>query len=201
MHLCLEDARLHRNADIDDVLWRPSGLVHTKQIHLWPAQQFSADRTKRVVRERSSNCCGAGSTTHADAHALGQRMRAIGGNVQTARVSGVPVGRTITLAYVLSGICAGLASVVITGQLETGSPVQWENKLLDVVGATVIGGTSLYGGRGNVIWTLAGVLLLELIDNSLNLLNMSHFTIMIVKGGVILLAAMLDTVRRRMTSQ
>ena len=102
MHLSLEDARLHRNADIDDVLWRPSGLVHAKQIHLWPAQQFS-DGTKRVVRERSSNCCGAGSTTHADAHASGSADAGdwAGGDVETARVSVVPVGRTITLAYVL----------------------------------------------------------------------------------------------------
>ncbi len=91
--------------------------------------------------------------------------------------------------------------MVITGQLETGSPVQWENRLLDIVGATVIGGTSLYGGRGSIVWTLAGVLLLELIDNSLNLLNMSFFMIMMVKGGVILLAATLDTIRVRVTSQ
>ena len=128
---------------------------------------------------------------------LGIQLRAIGNNPQTAVMSGIPVVRVTILAYVISGLCAAIASVLITGELETGSPVQWENNLLDIIGATVIGGTSLYGGRGNVVWTLTGVLLLTLIDNSLNLLNLSQFTIMMSKGGVILLAALLDTVRYR----
>lgn len=128
---------------------------------------------------------------------LGKGLKAVGSNPRTAEVSGVPVARVLTLAYVLSGVCAAIASILITGQLETGSPVQWENNLLDIIGATVIGGTSLYGGRGNIVWTACGVLLLTLIDNSLNLLGLSHFTIMIAKGGVILLAALLDTLRYR----
>ena len=128
---------------------------------------------------------------------LGNGLRAVGGNPKAAAVSGIAVNRVIIMAYVLCGICAATASVLITGQLETGSPVQWENNLLDVIGATVIGGTSLYGGRGSVVWTVFGVALLALIDNSLNLLNLSHFTIMMAKGGVILLAAVLDTLRNR----
>jgi ribose/xylose/arabinose/galactoside ABC-type transport system permease subunit len=128
---------------------------------------------------------------------LGIGLVAVGHNPRTARVSGVHVAGVTILAYVLCGACAGIASVLITGQLETGSPVQWENNLLDVIGATVIGGTSLFGGRGSVFGTACGVLLLTLIDNSLNLLNLSHFTIMMAKGGVILLAALLDTLRHR----
>ena len=128
---------------------------------------------------------------------LGNGLRAVGSNPKAAAVSGIAVNRVIIMAYVLCGICAATASVLITGQLETGSPVQWENNLLDVIGATVIGGTSLYGGRGSVVWTVFGVALLALIDNSLNLLNLSHFTIMMAKGGVILLAAVLDTLRNR----
>jgi ribose/xylose/arabinose/galactoside ABC-type transport system permease subunit len=127
----------------------------------------------------------------------GLGLRAVGTNPRAALVSGVPVRRVTILAYVISGACAAVASIFITGQLETGSPVQWENNLLDVIGATVIGGTSLYGGRGHVLWTASGVLLLTLIDNSLNLLNLSYFTIMMAKGGVILLAALLDTLRHR----
>lgn len=131
-------------------------------------------------------------------HSLfGLHLRAIGLNAATARVSGVPVSRTIVWAYVISGGCAALASILIAGQLESCSPVQWENNLLDIVGATVIGGTSLYGGRGSVSWTAGGALLLVLIDNSLNLLSLSYFAIMITKGGVILLAALMDTVRNR----
>lgn len=129
---------------------------------------------------------------------LGMGLTAVGNNPRTAWMSGVNVSRVTILAYVICGVCAAIGSILVTGQLETGSPVQWENNLLDVIGATVIGGTSLYGGRGNVIWTLSGVLLLTLIDNSLNLLNLSYFTIMMAKGGVILLAALVDTLRHRM---
>jgi ribose/xylose/arabinose/galactoside ABC-type transport system permease subunit len=128
---------------------------------------------------------------------LGMQLRAVGYNSPTAVVSGVSVKRVVIVAYVISGACAAIASVLITSQLETGSPVQWKNNLLDIIGATVIGGTSLYGGRGSVIWTASGVLLLALIDNSLNLLNLSYFTIMMAKGGVILVAALLDTLRHR----
>jgi ribose/xylose/arabinose/galactoside ABC-type transport system permease subunit len=126
---------------------------------------------------------------------FGRRLHAVGHNATAALISGVPVARVIVLAYVASGICAAIASVLISGRLETGSPVHWRNNLLDVVGATVIGGTSLYGGHGKVIWTVFGVLFLTMLDNSLNLLNLSYFTIMMVKGGVILLAAVLDASR------
>jgi ribose transport system permease protein len=133
-------------------------------------------------------------------HSLfGLHLRSVGFNAATARVSGVPVNRTVVWAYVISGGCAALASILIAGQLESCSPVQWENNLLDIVGATVIGGTSLYGGRGNVSWTAGGALLLVLIDNSLNLMSLSYFAIMITKGGVILLAALLDTARNRLS--
>jgi ribose/xylose/arabinose/galactoside ABC-type transport system permease subunit len=129
---------------------------------------------------------------------IGKWFYAIGHNREAARISGVPTAGVIFFAYVLSGVCAALASVLYTGRLETGSPVLGRNLLLDIVGATVIGGTSLYGGKGKVIWTVFGVLLLTLIDNSLNLLGLSYFTIMMVKGGVILLAAVLDSLRNRL---
>jgi ribose transport system permease protein len=70
--------------------------------------------------------------------------------------------------------------------------------LLDIIGAVVIGGTSLFGGKGTVLGTVFGVLFLTLIDNSLNLRGLSHFSIMMVKGAVILFAALLDTLRARL---
>lgn len=132
---------------------------------------------------------------------FGRWLYAIGGNARAAIVSGVPVARVTLLAYVVSGLCAAIAAVLLTGRLETGSPVHWRNNLLDVIGATVIGGTSLYGGKGKVIWTVFGVLFLTLIDNSLNLLSLSHFSIMMVKGGVILLAATIDSTRNRLLAR
>lgn len=129
---------------------------------------------------------------------FGRRLHAVGHNSTAAHISGVPVNRVIVLTYVACGLCAGVAAVLISGRLETGSPVHWRNNLLDIIGAAVIGGTSLYGGRGKVMWTVFGVLFLTLIDNSLNLLNLSYFTIMMIKGGVILFAALLDSARNRM---
>jgi ribose/xylose/arabinose/galactoside ABC-type transport system permease subunit len=129
---------------------------------------------------------------------FGRWLYAIGHNPRTAHISGVPVNGIIVATYVSSGLLAALASVLLTGQAETGSPVIGQRILLDVIGATVIGGTSLFGGRGKVIWTLFGVLFLKLVDNSLNLLNLSIFTLTMVKGAVILLAAVLDSLRTRL---
>ncbi len=127
----------------------------------------------------------------------GRWLYACGHNSRAAEISGVPVARTLTRAYVSSGFCAAVAAVLYTGRLETGSPVLGQRLLLDVIGAAVIGGASLFGGRGKVVWTIYGVLFLTLIDNTLNLAGQSHFTIMMVKGAVILLAALLDVMRRR----
>ena len=128
---------------------------------------------------------------------FGQWLRAVGFNARTARVSGVPVEAVVTAAYVASGVFAAAASILYTARLETGSPVLGQRILLDVIGATVLGGTSLFGGRGKVLWTLFGVLFLALLDNALNLMGVSHFTLMMLKGGVILFAAFLDTARHR----
>jgi ribose/xylose/arabinose/galactoside ABC-type transport system permease subunit len=128
---------------------------------------------------------------------FGRWLHAVGHNARTAHVSGVPVRGVLIAAYVASGLLAGMTAVLYTGQAETGSPVLGQRILLDVIGATVIGGTSLFGGKGKVLWTVFGVLFLKLIDNSLNLLNLSVFTITMVKGAVILGAAVIDSMRSR----
>jgi ribose/xylose/arabinose/galactoside ABC-type transport system permease subunit len=138
------------------------------------------------------------------AHALlartvaGRWLFAIGGNPRTARVSGVPVERTTLLAYVACGACAAIASVLYTARLETGSPVLGQRLFLDVVAAVVIGGTSLFGGRGSVLGTVLGALFVTLLDNGLNLMGLSTFAVLIDKGAVILAAALVDAVRERM---
>jgi ribose transport system permease protein len=128
---------------------------------------------------------------------LGRWLFAVGRSVRTALVSGVPVNLTIVSAYVISGVFAAMASVLYTGRLETGSPVLGQRILLDVIGATVIGGTSLFGGKGKVVWTVMGVLFMTLIDNTLALLGLSNFSVLIAKGSVIVAAALLDTARTR----
>lgn len=129
---------------------------------------------------------------------LGRWLYAVGANPRAARVSGVPVERVIVVAFVLSGLCAALASIIYTARLETGSPVLGQRVLLDVIGAAVIGGVSLFGGKGKVAWVILGVLFLTVVDKGLQLLGMSQFLVFAVKGGVILLAAILDALRNRL---
>jgi ribose/xylose/arabinose/galactoside ABC-type transport system permease subunit len=131
----------------------------------------------------------------------GQWIYAAGSNPTVAKISGVAVEKTILLTYIVSGICAGLASILYTARLETGSPVLGQTILLDVIGAVIIGGTSLFGGKGSVIWTLYGVLFITLVDNSLNLLGFPYFLIMIVKGGLILAAAIFNIMKSRSLTQ
>lgn len=128
---------------------------------------------------------------------LGRWMYAAGSNPKAARVSGVPVERAVLAAYVLSGLYAAVGSLLYSARLEMGRPTLGSNLLLDVIGATVIGGTSLFGGRGKVVWTLFGVFFFVLLGNTLNLLNLDFYTVDIVKGTVILLAAGLDVLRVR----
>jgi ribose/xylose/arabinose/galactoside ABC-type transport system permease subunit len=127
---------------------------------------------------------------------FGRYVYAIGTNRQAAHVSGVPTKRIIILVYMFSGFCAAVAAIEYSARLEGGRPTLGENLLMDIIGATVIGGTSLFGGKGKVLWTLYGVLFFCLLSNSLSMLNLSAFYIDIVKGSIILLAALADVTRR-----
>ena len=131
---------------------------------------------------------------------FGQWMYAVGLNPEAARISGVPVDRTIVWAFVVSGACGAGAAMIYAARMQTGSPIAGANILLDVIGAVVIGGTSLFGGRGKVLWTVFGVLFLVLLDTSLKLLGASLFLIFIIKGSVILAAAIADTQRHRLVA-
>jgi ribose/xylose/arabinose/galactoside ABC-type transport system permease subunit len=128
---------------------------------------------------------------------LGRWLYAVGRNEKAARISGVPVERVTTAAFVISGLCAALAAVIYTSRVETGTPVLAQSLFLDVIGAAVIGGVSLFGGRGTVMAALMGVLFLTVLDKGLQLLGFSLFMVLTVKGSVILLAAVLDVVRQR----
>ena len=132
---------------------------------------------------------------------LGRWFYAVGMNIKTSIISGVPAERVIVLAYMFSGFCAAIGSILYSARLEGGRPTLGQELLLDIIGAAVIGGISLFGGKGKVIWAFYGVLFFTLLANSLNMLNLSFFTINIVKGSVILLAAFLDVMRVRLTAR
>jgi len=127
---------------------------------------------------------------------VGRWLQALGYNARTAEVSGVPMHLAVTASYVLSGLSAATAAILLTSRLETGSPVMGQTMMLDVVGAAVIGGTSLFGGRGSVAWSLSGAFFLTLMDNMLSLRGLPYHQIMVIKGVVILGAAGLDVLRR-----
>ena len=130
---------------------------------------------------------------------FGRQVLAVGINRRAAEVSGVPVRRVIVLAFVISSLCAAIGSVLYSARLEAGRPTLGDgNFLLDVIGAVVIGGTSLFGGKAKILWTFFGVLFFVLLSNTLNLMNLSSFQVDMVKGAVILLAALLDVLRTRL---
>jgi ribose/xylose/arabinose/galactoside ABC-type transport system permease subunit len=131
----------------------------------------------------------------------GRWLYAVGLNARAALVSGVPV-RTVTVAaYGLSGGCAAVASVLYTARLRTGSPTLGDEKLLDVVGAVVIGGTSLFGGKGGVLQTVFGVLFLSVVTNTLDWFNLGEAHTKMVKGAIILLAASFDLLRGKVLAR
>lgn len=128
---------------------------------------------------------------------MGRWLYAIGHNHRAARVSGVPVRSVTVAAFAISGLCAAIACIIMTSRIETGLPTLGRGMLLDVVGAAVIGGVSLFGGRGGVLWAMGGVALLCILDKSLQLLGLSLFLVLSIKGLAILAAAIADALRRR----
>jgi ribose transport system permease protein len=128
---------------------------------------------------------------------LGRYFYAVGGNAEAARLSGVPVQRVLLLAYVVSGLLAGLGGVIMASQLKSGSPTYGAGYELAVIAAVVVGGTSLSGGEGRMFGTLIGAFIIAVIQNGMNLTNTNPFTQKIVLGLVILAAVLLDRVKHR----
>lgn len=126
--------------------------------------------------------------------ALGRAIYAIGGNEEAARLSGIPVRRVVLFTFAYAGLAAALASVVLTGRLNSAQPSAGVMFELDAIAAVVVGGTSLFGGKGGVFGTLVGALIIGVINNGMNLLNVPSFYQQIVKGGVILAALLIERI-------
>jgi len=126
-----------------------------------------------------------------------RHVYAIGGNERAARLSGVPVRRVKVTVFAISGFLAALAGIIHAGQLNQGSPNDGLGYELDAIAAVVIGGTSLMGGTGTVLGTLAGALLLGILNNVLALNNVDANVQLLIKGLVIVAAAALLTMRSR----
>jgi ribose transport system permease protein len=127
---------------------------------------------------------------------FGRQVYAIGGNSEAARLSGIPVRRIIFSVYVISGLCAGIAGVIVSARLESAVPDLGSGYELNAIAAIVLGGTSLMGGRGSLIGTLVGALFIAVLSNGMTLLNVQSFYQQIIMGAVILLAVFVDRLRR-----
>ena len=127
----------------------------------------------------------------------GRYVLAIGGNEEAARLAGINVWLVKTLVYVISGGCAALAGMLLMARFSSGSPQTGIGSELQSIAAVVVGGTSLMGGRGSVVNTFFGALLIGVLNNVMNLLNIESYTQDIVLGGVILLAVMAEEIRKR----
>ena len=123
---------------------------------------------------------------------FGRHIYAVGGNLQAAWLSGVRVTRVQLLVYATSGLAAGLAGILVASRLNAGYPRAGEYYELDAIAAVVVGGTSLFGGRGSIWGTLAGAFFIGILNNALNLYQVSTYDQMIVKGVVLLAATSLD---------
>ena len=128
---------------------------------------------------------------------FGGWLYAAGTSRDTAIISGVPYRRVVVVAYALSGVFATIGGILYSTRLEAGRPTLADDLLLDVIGAAVIGGVSLFGGKGSVLGAALGALFFVVLSNSLNLLNLPFTVVFVVKGLVIVAAALLDVARNR----
>lgn len=127
----------------------------------------------------------------------GRSLYAIGGNPEVARLAGIKVSLHTIGVYVVSGLLAGLAGVVLAMRLDSVQPTAGVGYELDTIAAVVIGGTSLTGGRGGIIGTIIGVLIIGVLRNGLNLLGVSPFTQAVVIGVVIALAVAAEAFKKK----
>jgi len=128
---------------------------------------------------------------------LGRHIYAVGGNEEAVRLSGIKVKRIRMIVYLISGITAGIASIIMTSRLSSGQPTAADGYELDAIAAVVLGGTKITGGRGHIFGTLLGALLLGVLDNGLNLLGVSPYFQRVLKGAIIIGAIYYSSVTQK----
>ncbi|WP_070000075.1 ribose ABC transporter permease [Cellulosilyticum sp. I15G10I2] len=123
---------------------------------------------------------------------FGRYIYAMGGNEEATKLSGINVDLVKIYVYALSGALAALAGIIVTARLSSAQPQAGAGYELDAIAAVVLGGTSLAGGNGNIFGTIVGALIIGILNNSLNLMNVSSYYQLLAKGLVILIAVLLD---------
>jgi ribose/xylose/arabinose/galactoside ABC-type transport system permease subunit len=128
---------------------------------------------------------------------FGRHVHAVGGNETAARLAGINVDRIKISVFVISGVCAAISALILTSRLNSGQPLAGTAYELDVIAAVVVGGTSLAGGRGSVLGSVAGAMLIGVISNGLTLMAVSPHWQPVIKGVIIVGAVLLDQFGRR----
>lgn len=128
---------------------------------------------------------------------LGVQIYAVGGNERAARLTGIRVSRVLLFVYGVSGLLSGLAGIMSSSRLYSATGLLGQGYELDAIAAVILGGTSFTGGIGTIVGTLFGALIIAVLNNGLTLLNMSYFWQLVVKGLVIIVAVIIDRLRKR----
>ena len=128
---------------------------------------------------------------------MGRFTYAIGGNENCAKLSGINLKKVKCFVYVVSGLCCGVAALLLSSRLDSAVPTNADGQEMDAIAAVVIGGTSMSGGEGSMIGTLIGILIIGIIANGLNLLGVAQGPQKMVKGLIIVIAVIIDVIRRR----
>jgi len=129
---------------------------------------------------------------------FGRQLFQVGVNIQTAKVNGVKTERIIFLIYLISGVMAGIAGILSSALLNAAGPSMGpQSAFLDIVAGVVLGGASVMGGKGTIIGTVIGCVIITIISNIMNLKNVDFFITYIVKGAIIIVITYLDVVRNR----
>lgn len=128
---------------------------------------------------------------------LGRYTLAVGGNESAAKTSGINTAKIKMFAYTFTGFCCGLAGILMTAKTNAGAPNAGAGYELDAIAAAIIGGTSPSGGKGSIFGTLLGVLIFGIIQNALDILNVSSYIQQVIKGLIIIGAVWADKANRR----
>jgi len=131
----------------------------------------------------------------------GRAILLTGGNKVAARLAGIPISRSIVIIYSVSGVMSAIGAVVLVARVTLADPTMGTPYMTQAILAVVVGGTALIGGRGSVMWTVFGTLLLILMNNCLNLLGATSYVQYMLRGAILILAIWLDTAKQNSVSK
>jgi ribose transport system permease protein len=181
-------------------IWRGSSYIYTDGRPIWGLpDQFGFLGSGRIagipVPTIIMVCIYLAAYVLLKRTKFGRYIYAVGGNREAARLAGINTNKIILLVYVISGTLAAISGIILASRMNSGQPNAGLMYEMDAIAAVVVGGTSLFGGRGSIVGTFFGAMLIGVLRNGLNLLNVGSYVQMVVLGAVILLAVMLDQMR------